>query len=73
MFWIQNAGLAVVPTLIGWVLAKYGKTANPDASYDYTLPMIIFACFGVMAVFVAYLLKKEDKRKQYGLEHPNIS
>ncbi|MDR2119983.1 MAG: MFS transporter [Tannerella sp.] len=72
IFWVQNIGLAGVPTLIGWVLAKYCMTGNPDTPYDYTLPMIIFASFGVAAAFVAFLLKKEDKKKGYGLELPNI-
>jgi predicted MFS family arabinose efflux permease len=72
IFWVQNIGLAGVPTLIGWVLAKYCTTGNPDAPYDYTLPMIIFACFGVAAAFVAYLLKKEDRKKGFGLQLPNI-
>ncbi|MDR1331172.1 MAG: MFS transporter [Tannerella sp.] len=72
VFWVQNIGLAGVPTLIGWVLARYCMTGNPEAPYDYTLPMIIFAGFGVAAAFVAYLLKKEDKKMGYGLESPNI-
>jgi MFS family permease len=73
IFWVQNIGLAGVPTLIGWVLAKYCMTGNPDAPYDYTLPMIIFAGFGVAAAFVAFLLKEENKKKGYGLELPNIA
>ena len=40
--------------------------------YNYTLPMCVFACFGVVALFLAFALKKEDKRKGYGLELPNI-
>lgn len=40
--------------------------------YDYTLPLIIFACFGVAALCIALLLKREDKIKGYGLELPNI-
>jgi hypothetical protein len=40
--------------------------------YDYTLPMLIFTCFGALALCFAFLLKKEDKRKGYGLELPNI-
>jgi phosphotransferase system glucose/maltose/N-acetylglucosamine-specific IIC component len=40
--------------------------------YDYTLPMIIFTAFGLAALAVAFLLKREDKRKGYGLEMPNI-
>ncbi|MEA4903561.1 MAG: MFS transporter, partial [Petrimonas sp.] len=46
-----------------------GLTVN---TYDYTLPMIIFAGFGVLALIFAFLLKAEDKRKGYGLELPNI-
>ncbi|MDR1714668.1 MAG: MFS transporter [Prevotella sp.] len=40
--------------------------------YDYTLPMIIFTSFGVLAIIVAFMLKAEDKKKGYGLELPNI-
>lgn len=40
--------------------------------YDFQLPMIIFAVFGILALFVAYLLKREDAKKGYGLERPNI-
>ena len=41
--------------------------------YDYTLPMLIFAVFGLLSIGFAFLLKKEDKRKQYGLEHANFT
>lgn len=40
--------------------------------YDYTIPMLIFACFGFLAVFIGLLLKREDKLKGYGIEKPNI-
>lgn len=40
--------------------------------YDYTLPMLIFAAFGVAAVLFAVLLRREDARKHYGLQLPNI-
>ncbi|MDR3268900.1 MAG: MFS transporter [Tannerella sp.] len=72
IFWVQNIGLSGVPMLIGWVLKNYCRTGNPELPYDYTLPMIIFTCFGILAVFVAYLLKAEDRKKGYGLEKPNI-
>jgi MFS family permease len=72
IFWVQNIGLSGVPMLIGWVLDTYCKTGNPAMPYDYTLPMIIFACFGLLAIFVAFMLKAEDKKKGYGLEKPNI-
>ncbi|MCK5743097.1 MAG: MFS transporter, partial [Chlorobi bacterium] len=78
IFWIQNWGLMGVPYLIGVVLDKYcitgsvtldGLTRN---TYDYTLPMMIFTGFGILAIFVALALKAEDKKKGYGLELPNM-
>lgn len=82
IFWVQNIGLMLVPLLIGWVLDKFCITGTIDrqvdgkiehlTQYNYTLPMLLFACFGVMAILFAYLLKFEDRRKGYGLEKPNI-
>jgi MFS family permease len=73
IFWVQNIGLSLVPLLIGWTLDNYGTTAtDTGVSLDYTLPMLIFTCFGILAVIVAYMLKQEDKRKGYGLEEPNM-
>ncbi|MBQ9201535.1 MAG: MFS transporter [Bacteroidales bacterium] len=79
IFWVQNIGLGFVPLLIGWILNKYCivGTRIIDGSevslYNYTLPMCIFAAFGVIAVILALMLKAEDKRKGYGLEQPNIT
>lgn len=74
IFWVQNWGLMGVPALIGWVLDTYCKLDNTNGgpAYDYTLPMAIFTGFGILALFIAILLKKEDKKKGYGLELPNI-
>ncbi len=78
IFWVQNIGLMGVPALIGWVLNKYCITGThlidgvEVSSYNYTLPMIIFTCFGLVALLFALLLKAEDKKKGYGLELPNI-
>lgn len=78
IFWVQNWGLMGVPALIGWVLDKYCITGTRLVdgvnvpTYDYTLPMIIFALFGVLALLFAFLLKAEDRKKGYGLEMPNI-
>ena len=78
IFYIQNWGLMGAPYLIGSILDKHcivgqriidGKLQN---IYDYTLPMVIFTAFGLAAFIVALLLKREDKRKGYGLESPNI-
>ncbi|MDR0394437.1 MAG: MFS transporter [Tannerella sp.] len=73
IFWVQNIGLSLVPLLIGWVLDKYCTVTEGDATrYDYTLPMIIFTGFGILALLTALLLKREDGIKDYGLEKPNI-
>lgn len=78
IFWVQNWGLMGVPLLIGWVLDTYCITGSvvvdgvTSTTYDYTLPMMIFTMFGVLALIFAFLLKIEDKKKGYGLELPNI-
>jgi phosphotransferase system glucose/maltose/N-acetylglucosamine-specific IIC component len=82
IFWVQNWGLMGVPLLIGAVLDKYCITGTitkiingkPQiiTQYNYMIPMLIFACFGLIGIVFAFLLKAEDKRKGYGLEMPNI-
>ncbi len=78
IFWVQNWGLMGVPALIGWVLQKYCITGHvmkegvEVATYNYTLPMMIFTSFGVLALVFAFLLRAESNKKGYGLEDPNI-
>ncbi len=75
IFWVQNWGLWGMPLLIGWVLDEYCKVNAADGTfshYDYTIPMLIFAATGALAIIIAFMLKAEDKKKQYGLELPNI-
>lgn len=69
IFYIQNIGLALVPVWIGKV-----NQANtlPDGTIDYTQTMLIFACFGAVAIVISLLLILEDKRKGYGLQQPNV-
>ncbi len=43
-----------------------------DLRYNYTIPNLVFMVFGILALIVALMLKAEDKKKQYGLELPNI-
>ena len=73
IFYIQNIGLSMVPVLIGSVIQKYATIETAEGvTYDYTIPMTIFAVFGVVAVGVALILKRIDKTNGYGLEEPNI-
>ena len=51
IFWIQNIGLFAVPILIGEVL---------DSTGGYTLPMVIFSSFGVLALLFSLWLKREN-------------
>ncbi len=82
IFWVQNIGLCFVPKLIGNILTSTNednpaviaaKEAGADfIPYDYTVPLIVFAGFGVLALIIAIYLKAVDKKRGYGLELPNI-
>ncbi|MEG2365232.1 MAG: MFS transporter [Alistipes sp.] len=79
IFWIQNMGLCIFPLIIGYALkvtnvgvAEQIKAGVPDVAYNYTVPMLIFASCGAVALLLALLLKREDAKKKYGLELPNI-
>ena len=63
IFWVQNIGLCFVPMLIGSLRAATG---------GYLIPMIVFSSFGVLAFIFSLLLKVEDRKRNYGLEVPNI-
>lgn len=82
IFWVQNVGLCFVPMIIGNVLQRSNEN-NPAVNaakeagesfipYDYTMPLIIFASFGVAALLIALYLKAMDKKQNLGLEEPNI-
>lgn len=82
IFWVQNIGLCFVPKLIGSVLESSNasnqaviaaKAAGAEfIPYNYTIPLIIFACFGVAALLIAIYLKALDAKRHLGLEQPNI-
>ena len=86
IFWVQNVGLCFVPKIIGNVLnatnpgvaearaaaIAEGLSGTQLPAYNYTVPMIIFASFGVVAFILGIWLKREDKIKGYGLELPNV-
>ncbi len=48
------------------------KTAGEYPIYNYETTWLIFVGLTVLALFVAILLKREDRIKGYGLEKPNI-
>ena len=75
-FYIQNIGLMIVPILVGNILNTQA-IANESAvggvvSYDYTLTMTIFAGICSIAIIVALILKRVDKKMGYGLQQANM-
>jgi Na+/melibiose symporter-like transporter len=78
IFWIQNIGLWLFPIIIGAALQASNPgvseqiQAGADVTYDYTVPMLIFAGLGVLAFTLGVWLKALDRKKGYGLELPNI-
>ena len=84
IFWIQNIGLWLFPLLIGKVLDSTNPqiveglangTLTPEqaaVSYNYTLPLVMLACLGALALIFGIVLKRLDAKKHYGLELPNV-
>ena len=74
IFYIQNIGLSMVPVMIGKVIQNYATIETTEGvTYDYTIPMSIFAVFGIVSIIVSFILKRVDAKKGYGLEQPNMT
>lgn len=72
IFWIQNIGLYAFPMIIGAVLTATNPGVENPLDYNYTVPMLVFAGLGVLALMLGITLKALDAKKHYGLELPNI-
>jgi len=87
IFWIQNIGLGLFPTMIGNVLesSNANNAAVIDAKaaieagqegvlvpYDYKWALVMLASLGIAALLISIYLRAVDKKKGYGLEQPNI-
>lgn len=85
IFWIQNIGLWLFPMLIGKVLTSTNTDIEAQVadgtmtqevasvSYDYTWALVMLACLGVAALLIGLYLKVVDRKKNLGLELPNIA
>ena len=73
IFWIQNIGLYAFPMIIGGVLAASNPGVENPMDYNYTVPMLVFAGLGVLALILGVSLKALDAKHHYGLELPNIA
>lgn len=72
IFWIQNIGLGLFPTLIGIVLNKTNAEGTAAHELNYTWALVMLAVLGVAALLISVYLRAVDKKKGYGLEEPNI-
>lgn len=72
IFWIQNIGLYAFPMIIGAVLTATNPGVENPLDYNYTVPMLVFAALGVLALILGVTLKALDAKNHYGLELPNI-
>lgn len=72
IFWIQNIGLWLFPMLIGKVLDKTNPGITEATELNYTAPLVMLAGLGLAALIIGLILKVVDKKKNLGLEEPNI-
>ena len=72
IFWIQNIGLYAFPMIIGGVLSATNPGVENPLEYNYTVPMVLFASLGGLALFLGITLKALDAKNHYGLEDPNV-
>jgi MFS family permease len=69
MTWVQSLGLLVFPYLAGRItdLANPGITSEMlrtgAVNLDYTSTTLMFAGLGVVGLFLAALLKREDRQR----------
>lgn len=76
MFTIQNWGLMTFFWGIGAVLdlANFDNLEAIRAKempYDYTIPILMLVGLGVVSIYLAFLLKKADKKQKFGIELPS--
>jgi MFS family permease len=70
MFSLQNLGLFAIPILTGRILDVTNMNNPAGSPLNYTYAMILFSGLGFVALFFAFMLKRDDKTSGYGLESP---
>ncbi len=72
MFTVQNYGLMFFPWIMGITLDASNKNIPEGAPLDYTNTILVLAGLGIFGLIFAFLLKREDKVAEIGLELPNM-
>ena len=72
IFWVQNIGLWLFPTLYGKMLDATNPIGTAATELDHTVPLVMFAGLGVAALILGLVLKVVDRKRGLGLEEPNI-
>lgn len=52
-------------------LQEMQQVTHEIQAFDYTTPILMLVGLGVVAIFLAFMLKKADKKQGYGLELPS--
>ena len=47
------------------------KASGEIPQYNYTIPIAVLVLCGVVSIFLAFMLKRADKKQNYGLELPS--
>jgi MFS family permease len=47
------------------------RASGEIATYNYTIPILMLVVLGVISIYLALLLKRADRRQDYGLERPS--
>ncbi len=68
MYSIQNLGLWGFPLVAGLILDRTNP-GNPEVA-DYSSTILMFSVLGLLGLFFAFMLKREDKKGEFGIELP---
>lgn len=68
MYSIQNLGLWGFPLVAGLILDRTNP-GNPEVA-DYGPAILMFSALGLLGLFFAFMLKREDKKGGFGIELP---
>ncbi len=71
MFTVQNFGLMLFPFFIGKILDISNQNIPEGAPLNYTWAVLMLTILGALGLIFAFLLKRDDKKMNYGLERPN--